>query len=450
MRELALVLGLVSLTGCTLAPRYERPAAPIANQFADPSGSLSAADQGWRAVFGDPRLQALIELALRNNRDLRIAALNVELTRAQYRIERSALFPQAGAAAGADFSNADPSTRYRVGASASWELDLFGRVRSLKDAALEEYLASEATHRAAHLSLVGEVVAQYLRERAYDEQYALAEGTLEAVRESYDMTRRLLDAGQRSELDVSAAEAQVHGARAEMARLKRLRAQAENALAVLVGQPLPENLPAAQPLESQAVIADLTAGVPSEVLLRRPDVIAAEHVLRAANANIGAARAAFFPTISLTGFAGLASTALSALFTGGAALWSFSPQISVPLFTGGRNAANLDAAQVRKRIEIARYERAIQIAFREVADALAARSAYDDQLEAQTARVAAEQRRYDISDQRYRAGIESYLSVLDAQRDLYVAQNQLIEVRLGRLTNLADLYRALGGGWRER
>jgi outer membrane protein, multidrug efflux system len=446
MRRFALAL---ALTSCTLAPRYERPAAPVANQFGAAGGSLTAADQGWRAMFGDPRLQALIALALDNNRDLRVAALQVELTRAQYRIERADLLPQVGATATGNFTNVELQRRYSVGLTASYELDLFGRVRSLKDAALEEYLATVEAHRAAHLSLVGEVVAQYLRERGYAEERELAERTMAATREMYDLSKRMFEAGQRSELDMRTAEAQVQAARADVARLTRLRAQAENALALLVGQSLPATLPPPQPLASQTMIADLAPGIPSQVLLRRPDVLAAEHTLRSANANIGAARAAFFPTISLTGFAGFASTALASLFSGGL-VWSFTPQLSVPLFSGGRNVATLDVAKVRKRIEVARYEKAIQVAFREVADALAARATFEEQLAAQQARVEAEQVRFDLSNQRYRAGVESYLSVLEATNDLYAAQQQLIEIRIARLSNLADLYRALGGGWRER
>jgi multidrug efflux system outer membrane protein len=264
------------------------------------------------------------------------------------------------------------------------------------------------------------------------------------------MTKRLLDAGQRSDLDVATAEAQVEAARAEVARLTRLRAQAHAALVVLAGSPLPETLPAPRPLDAPIVVAELGAGVPSDLLARRPDILAAEHALRGAHADIGVARAAFFPSISLTGFAGLASTALSGLFSGGAFAWSFTPQLTVPLFTGGRNRASLDVAKIRRQIEVARYERTIQVAFREVADALAARATFEQQLAAQTARVAAEQRRFEISETRYRNGVESYLTVLSAQQDLYAAQQQLIEVRFARLANLADLYRALGGGWRER
>jgi multidrug efflux system outer membrane protein len=443
----------LGLSACSFAPKYERPAAPVPAQFADGSGTgAAAADRGWREVFADPRLQRLIGLALANNRDLRVAALNVELVQAQYRIQRSALFPTVGASAGVEWSGTkdDASTTYSVGVGVtSYEIDLWGRVRSLEAAALEEYLATQEAQRATHLSLVAEVVSQYLRERAFDEQRVLAEQTLQSVSEFADITARLMEAGQRSDLDVRTAEAQVNAAKAEIARLRRAQAQAQNALAVLIGQALPADLPAAPPLEAQAIVADLPAGLSSELLTRRPDILAAEHSLKSANANIGAARAAFFPQISLTAFAGLASAALSDLFTGGAFRWSVAPQASVPIFTGGRNAANLDVAKIRKRIEIVRYEQAIENAFREVADALVARATYDQQLEAQVARAKAEQARYDISQSRYQSGIESYLAVLNAQQDLYATQQQLIELRFARLANLAQLYRALGGGWVE-
>jgi outer membrane protein, multidrug efflux system len=448
MRSAALVASL-ALAGCSFIPKYERPASPVANQQLPGGGSVDAANIGWRAVFADARLQTLISLALQNNRDLRIAALNIEATRAQYRITSSELYPQLSATARGNIISANiPVLRYQVGFSASWELDLFGRVRSQKAAALEVYLATESIHRAVHLSLVGEVVSQYLRWLAYDEQRVLAERTLATVSEVYAMTQRQLEAGSRSELDVRTSEAQVATAKAEIARLTRLRLQAENGLAFLIGTALPTSLPAPQSLQSQAIIAELGAGVPSEILLRRPDVVAAEHSLIAANANIGAARAAFFPTISLTAFAGLASQTLATLFTGGLN-WNFQPAINAPIFTGGRNTANLDVAKVRKRIEIAQYEKTIQVAFREVADALIARQYLDEQLVAQQARATAEQKRYELSEQRYRGGIENYLSVLAAQQDLYQTENQLIELRLARLQNLADLYRSLGGGWRE-
>jgi outer membrane protein, multidrug efflux system len=458
MRDVVAAVAALALAGCSLAPRYERPAAPVAGAFAGapaagaPGGQV-AAELGWRDVLGDPRLTALVELALRNNRDLRIAALNVELTRAIYQIERAGRFPVVSAIGAAEYSGGTDDVRslYRVGVGVTaFELDLFGRVRSLSEAALEDYLATAEAQRGAHLALVAEVAAQYLAGRAADEQLALAEQTLGLVGEGVEMTRRLVEAGQRSDLDASTAQAQLAAARAALARASRERAQAENALVLLIGQPLPAGLPPPQPLEATALRAEIPVGLPSELLQRRPDILAAEHSLRAANANIGAARAAFFPSISLTGFAGLASTALTGLVSGGALAWSFAPQIRMPLFDGGRTRAGVEIAEVRKRIEVARYERAIQAAFREVSDALVARAALDEQLEAQTARVAAEQRRFELSETRYRNGIESYLAVLSAQQDLFAAQQQLINLRLARLVNVISLYKALGGGWRER
>jgi multidrug efflux system outer membrane protein len=452
------------LAGCSLAPRYERPAPPVSAEWVPgvaAGGPSTAADLGWRDVFQDPRLQALVALALESNRDLRVAALNVELTRAQYRIERADRLPHLGASASAtrqhvdaDLSptgRAERSTSYTVGLGVTaFELDLFGRVRSLSDAALAQFLATEEARRAVHLSLVAEVATQYLAVRALDDQVALARRTLEAVEASSALARRTFEAGRTSELDVRTAEAQVHTARFNLSSATLQRARAENALVLLVGQPLPPDLPPPQPLDAQAFLAELPPGVPSEVLLRRPDVVAAEHALRSSNATIGAARAAFFPSISLTAFGGTSSAELSDLFGAGTGLWSFMPRIDLPLFRGGALRASLDVAQVRKSIQVARYERAIQDAFREVADALVARAALEEQLEAQRARVEAEQRRYELSDLRYRKGVDSYLGVLDAQRDLFAAQLLLIQSRLARLANLVDLYRALGGGWLER
>ena len=459
MRRRLAAVALVGVAACSFAPRYERPAAPVPGVFPGAGGGgLAAADRGWRDVFGDPRLRALITVALANNRDLRITGLNIELARAQYRIESSALIPSLNGTATASVagttdgiaSGFSPAgfTQYRVGLTMpAYELDLWGRVRNLKAGALEDYLRTVETQRAAHLALVRAVVVQYLRERAFAEQQVLAEQTVALVRESVDMTRRLLEAGQRSDLDARTAEAQLHGARAEVIRLTRLHAQAENALALLIGRALPSSLPAPQPLAAQDVAADVPAGLPSELLARRPDILAAEHALRAANADIGVARATFFPQISLTAFTGFASTSLTGLFAGPLA-WSVSPQLNAPLFTAGRNRASLDVAKVRKRIEVARYEQAIQGAFREVADALVGRATFDAQLEAQAARAEAEQQRFALSEIRYRNGIESYLVVLAAQQALYQTQAQLIELRVARLTNLADLYAALGGGWR--
>jgi len=459
---LAAALGLAA-GGCSLAPRYERPDAPVAGSWPAeaPTADPSAAGLGWRDVFGDPRLQALVALALENNRDLRVAALNVELTRAQYRIQRAEQLPSVAANASAttqrvpadltSSGRATTGTAWTVGAGVSaFELDLFGRVRSLSAAALEQYLATEEARRSAHLSLVAAVATQYLAGRAFDDEVALARQTLETVEASYALTQRSYEAGRTSELDVRTAEAQVQTARFNLSTAAQQRAQAENALVLLVGQPLPPDLPAPLPLEAQALVSELPVGVPSEVLQRRPDILAAEHALKSANASIGAARAAFFPSITLTAFGGTSSAELTGLFGGGSAAWSFTPRLNVPLFTGGALRASLDVAEVRKSVQVAQYERAIQQAFREVADALVARAALEEQLEAERARVDAEQRRYHLSDLRYRKGVDSYLTVLTAQRDLFTAQQQLIQSRVARFANLVELYRALGGGWHER
>jgi multidrug efflux system outer membrane protein len=463
----------ISLIGCTLAPRYERPALPVPDRFPGAAGSLAAADQGWRKVFGDPRLQALIALALASNRDLRVAALNIEVARAQYRIQRAGLFPAldaraswtrfhsggalAGSGAGSSSSSGAsaapgsifPPSIYALGVSAAYEVDLFGRVRSLTAQAREQYLGTACAHRAMHLSLVGQVVTQYLAERSLAEQYEIAVRTEATTRRTYELTRQLFELGQRSAVELRATEAQWQSARGELPRLTRQWTQALDALVVLVGQPLPASLPAPQRLSAERMIADLAPGLPSQTLLRRPDVLEAEHALRAANASIGAARAALFPDISLTGFAGTLSAALQHLFGSGTGFGVISAMITQPVFHGGANLANLDLADAQKRIQIARYEQTIQVAFREVADALVARETYDRELVAQAAQVAAQQARFDLTLQRYRAGVASYLEVLAAQDDLYAAQQRLIVLRADRLTNLADLYRALGGGWRE-
>ncbi|NVB84217.1 MAG: efflux transporter outer membrane subunit [Kofleriaceae bacterium] len=465
MRKLLLVAQLV---GCTMIPRYERPPLPVSDRFPGGGGTLAAADQGWRKMFGDPRLQALIALALANNRDLRVAALNVEASRAQYRIQRAKLMPTlSGLGSGSRLAGGAltsgvlggggggaavvpiPETFYVLGLNASWEFDLFGRLRSLKRQALESYLSTMEAHRAAHLSLVGQVVTQYLVERSYAEQYDIAVLTEKSTRETYDLTKELYDEGQRSELDLRAAEAQWQNVRGALEQLSRLRVQAQNALVLLVGQPLPPNLPPPQPLATAQMICDLAPGIPSQVLLRRPDVLEAEHALLAANANIGAARAQFFPKISLTGFAGTLSIAFKKLFSDGTGLLAFSTMIGQPIFTGGANIANLDNAHVQKQIKIAQYEKVIQTAFREVADALVARETYERQLASQIAQVKAQEVRFDLSRERYKEGVAGYLDVLSAQNDLYAAQQTLIQLRADRLTNLADLYRALGGGWRE-
>jgi multidrug efflux system outer membrane protein len=459
-----------ALSACSLAPRYQRPAAPVpATVGMEPVAATTAAAVpadalGWRDVFADPRLQGVIALALANNRDLRVAALNVDLVQAQYRIVRSQRFPQLDAT-GAVTRARTPKNLSVTGAQSTgnvwavgagltaFEIDLFGRVKSLSDAALEQFFSTEEARRSAQLSLVAAVATQYLSERAWDEQVLLAQQTLGIVESSLSLSRRTFEAGRTNELDLRTAEAQVETAKANLSFTREQRALAANALVFLVGRPLPADLPAPVPLDAQTLVADLPAGVRSEVLLRRPDILSAEHALLSANAQIGAARAAFFPSITLTAFGGLSSTQLSGdqgLFSAGQWVWSFTPRLNLPIFHGGALKASLDASEVRKNIQVAQYERAIQGAFREVADALATRAEVEEQVRAEAARVQADQRRYELSDLRYRRGLDSYLTVLTAQRDLYASQLLLIQARLVKLTNLVDLYRALGGGWRER
>ncbi|BAO85537.1 MULTISPECIES: efflux transporter outer membrane subunit [Caballeronia] len=463
--------------GCTLQPKYEQPAAPVAQTF--PEGGVyahqpdasstasngrtangqSAPDIGWRDFFADARLQRIVELALKNNRDLRVSVLNVEASRAQYQITRAALFPTLDASASQSkqrtpknlsfFGNTISNT-YSVGLNASWEIDFFGRIRSLKDQALAQYLSTAESRKAAEIALVSSVADQYLTMLAFDDALTVTQNTLKTAQESFRITKLQYENGTGTELDLRQSEGVVEEAQANLQTQSRLRAQAENALVLLVGEPLPADLPAGMPLDTQNLLSDIPAGLPSDLLARRPDIAAAEQSLLAANANIGAARAAFFPRVSLTGSFGTLSPTLGGLFKPGSAAWSFAPQITVPIFEGGQNRANLDLANVQKRIEIANYEKAIQTAFREVADGLAARGTFDEQIKSLERFVNSQSRRLELSDLRYRNGVDSYLAVLTAQTALYEAQQLLITARLNRLTNLVDLYQFLGGGWIER
>jgi outer membrane protein, multidrug efflux system len=458
------VLAAAVLSACSLAPVYQRPDAPVASSFpaGEPlrtqAGGVSA-DSGWREFFGDPRLQALIEAALANNRDLRTAALRIEEARAQYRIVAADVLPTvAGTASGsrARTSGAVSPTgasvvgsTYQVGLSlASFELDFFGRVRSLNDAALSQYLATEEARNAAHISLVAEVAKAYLSEQALAEQEALARRTLESRESAYKLAKQRFEVGASSALDLRQNEILVETARAALATLVRQRGQAANALTLLVGRPAGD-LPQGLSLSSQQIVTDLPAGLPSDLLARRPDIRANELRLKAANANIGAARAAFFPRISLTAGLGTASADLSGLFDAGTRTWSFVPQLVLPIFDAGRNQANLSITEVRKSVAVADYEKSIQVAFREVADGLVARGAIDEQAEAQRRVVEAQRDRMRLAEQRYQNGIASSLDVLDAQRELFSAEQTLVQVRLLRLTNAVDLYRALGGGLKQ-
>ena len=462
----ALVLACTGvLAGCaSMAPSYARPDAPVPATFAD-SGSGTAGDVAdvatlnWRQVFLDPRLQQVIAQALDNNRDLRVAVLNIDKARAQYRIQRADLFPSVDLSGSQSASRSSASTSSSgrsevartyaadVGVS-SWELDLFGRIRSLKDEALETYLATAQTQRSTRMSLVAEVAADWLTVAADQQRLALAQQTLASQQQTLKLTEAQHQQGTVSGLDLAQVQTSVESARADVASYTTQLATSRNALDLVVGAPVAADaLPQASALESGVALAPLPSPLPSRVLLQRPDVLYAEHTLKSANADIGAARAAFFPKISLTGAFGTASPTLGGLFKAGTAAWSFAPSIALPIFEGGQNIANLDLAHVQKRIEIANYEKAIQSAFREVSDGLAARGTYDQQIAALERNEHAQQRRFDLSDLRYKNGVDSYLSVLTAQTDLYSAQQSLISARLARWTNLVDLYRALGGGW---
>ena len=461
---------LVLLSACSLQPRYVRPepaispAYPQGAAYRDDASAASdshaaAADIGWRDFLTDPRLQQLVEIALRNNRDLRVAVLNVEALRAEFRIQSAALFPQVGALASEARSRTPASLSktgtvenvgaYSVGASFGWEIDFFGKLRSLRGAALEQYLASMEGRRATQILLISQVADQYLAVLGCDELLAVTDQTLDTARNSYDLVKLQFEVGAGSELDLRQAETVVEQAQANRAAQLRARAQAENALVLLLGQAQPDGVQVRGRLDDQNILRDLPAGLPSALLTRRPDVLQAEALLRSANADIGAARAAFFPSIDLTATGGTASAGLSGLFKAGSAQWTFAPSIALPLFEGGANRANLDAARVREQIAVAQYQKTVQGAFREVADGLAARGTFDEQIGSLERFVNAQLRRFELAGLLYRNGESSYLDVLTAQTDLYDARLVLVAARLQRLTNLVDLYRALGGGWLE-
>lgn len=440
------------LAGCSLIPKYERPAAPVADSFPYPAATSGtpAAQLGWQDFFTDEQLRSLIGIALKNNRDLRVAVLNVEQARSQVDVARSSLFPTLSAAFNYTHQPSTPVTPanlYTAGIAASaWEIDLFGRIRSLSEAAFAQYSGSEEGRKAAQMTLVAGVADTWLAVIADDELLAITQDTLKTREESLRLTRLRFENGVASEIDFRQAETLFESARAANAALRRQRAVDVDALALLLGQPVPAEL--RTPARTEAVtFADVPAGLPSEVLIARPDVRQAEQQLIAANANIGAARAAFFPRISLTAEAGSASTALSGLFKSGTWGVTFAPSLALTIFDAGRNSANLRSANVQRDIAVAQYEKAIQSAFREVADALAGRANFGEQVDAQRRAVEADNVRLKLAQLRYDNGVASYLDLLDAQRTLFADQQVYVQAKLAELQNQVQLYKALGGGW---
>ena len=460
--RLGTVAAALILGGCmNFIPAYERPAAPVPETYAPElmpaSGSAAgaaAAEIDWQRYFADARLRRLIEIALANNRDLRVAILNIEQARAAYQIKRADELPTLG---GGFTAQRQPGATgglvntYALGLQVTgYELDLFGRVRALSQAAQSQLLATEEARKTVQISLISSVASAYVALLADDDLLRVTRDTLKTRDESFKLTKLKFDNGAASQLDTSQAEQLLESARATLAQTQRQRSLDENALVLLLGQAVPADLPAPLPIAGQQGVTDLPAGLPSELLTRRPDVRSAEQQLLAANANIGAARAAFFPRISLTANAGTASTELDGLFKSGT--WAITGTASIvqTIFDSGRNQANLDVAKVNKDIAIAQYEKAIQTAFREVSDALAGRATLGEQLRAQTALASAAQTTYNLADLRYRNGAASYLDVLDAQRSLFTAQQGVVQVQALQVQNLMTLYKALGGGWMDR
>ena len=466
LQRVTLAFLLLVFSGCaSMAPKYARPEAPVPSEWPSgpaykvgmvKTGERSAEDTAWKDFFINEQLRKLIALSLENNRDLRIAALNIERSQALYQIQRADLFPTVNVSGSAveartpgvlsGTGQAITTHQYSVNlAFSAYEIDFFGRIRSLKDQALEQYFATDEARRSLQISLVAEVASDYLTLAADKERLKIAQDTFASQQTSYDLIRHRFEAGASSELDLRQAQTSVDSARVDIARYTSQVAQDENALALVIGSPVPDDL-LPSGLGKVTALKEVSTGLPSDVLQRRPDIMQAEHLLKAANANIGAARAAFFPRITLTTSVGLSSDQLTGLFKGSPGTWGFAPQITLPIFDAGRNRANLKVSEVDREIFLAQYEKAIQSAFREVADALAQRGTLGDQLEAQRSLTDATAAAYRLSQARYEKGVASYLDVLDSQRSLYSAQQGLITVRLSRLTNLVTLYKVLGGG----
>lgn len=467
MTRLPVTASLIMLAACDMAPKYVRPVPPVpvssASGPAYPAAGVGAAamvpaDISWRDFFTDPRLARVIETALVENRDLRIALANVEQMRAQYRVQRADLFPTVNGNASATYQETPLVQQQGVGtrgrqdiysASAgisAWEVDLFGRVRNMARSAQEQYFASIENRNAAQTALIAEVASAWLTLAADQERLRISQNLANVFGQTLELTRARFARGIASELEVRQAQTSYDQARADIAAATTLVAQDQNALNLLVGTTVPaEDLPGAMP-DGDVTLNNLPADLPSSLLLRRPDIAAVEHQMRAANANIGAARAAFFPTISLTAAFGTASLGLSNLFSAGSQSWSIAPAARLPIFDFGRNQANLRYARASYDAMLATYEKSIQTGFREVADALARRGTMAAQLEAQTSLRDAARAGYRLSEARFRAGVDAFLTTLDAQRTLYNAEQSLLATRLARAANMVELYRAMGGG----
>jgi len=476
MRRIILALTLLaSLAGCSLIPHYDRPDLPTATAYptgpaftgrgAPSAGNVAAGDLGWRDFFVDPVLQDLIALSLANNRDLRVAVENVAAAYSQYQVQHASLFPTIDVAGSADFSREAPGQSgsptplhihaYSLGLSAaSYELDLFGKIRSLSEEAQEKYFSLAETRQSSQISLVASVASEYLTWLADRDALRVSIQTVQGQQRSFDLTKLTLTQGTQTMLTLAQAESTLRTAEASVEQYTRQVAQDLDEIVLLAGATLPDGLQtrmmARDGLASEAAFPALPAGLPSDLLRRRPDIRAAEHTLLAANADIGAARAAFFPSVTLTGNAGTASGSLRKLFGAGTASWMFEPQISVPIFDAGTNFANLDYDKIQKRIEIADYEKAIQSAFHDVSDALAGLATYTRQLDAEAKLVDADQRYYNIAKMRSDAGADTYLNVLVAQSSLFSAQINLVSLNLAEQQNLVTLYKSLGGGWTDR
>lgn len=467
LKPTALIIAVTfAVAGCSLAPTYERPDQPTPQAYpnaqettADTATAVPTADLGWSEFFQDPRLLSLIDLALENNRDLRIAVDRVNEAQAQYGIAKSDQFPTIGL--GADAQVTRNPEKLRIGGPDSdsvsrtymagigltaFELDFFGRIRNLSEAAYQSYLATEQAQRTVHINLVAQVAEAYFRDRAAAELGSLMQKTLKSRQETYSLVQTRYDAGIASVLELNQARGQLQTVRADMAAIERQKAQARNALQLLLGTSIPDDLPAPATFGRSQLMAQIPAGLPSELLERRPDILSAENILRASNANIGAARAAFFPNISITGLLGFASPQLGGLFGSGNRYWQYSPQIQLPIFGGGQRGS-LDVAEARKNIAVSEYEKAIQTAFREVADTLAGEATYSSQLDALRDLEDAGIETVDAARLRYETGIDSFLQVQTAEVDLYATQRQFIQTGMDSLLNRIALYKALGGGW---